>query len=334
MSDTFLGFDIGGTKIEAVLLQTTESPSDQSLLINNKNFEVIGRERCPTERDLGYDHILGNMQKLTGSLLQTTSLQWQDIKGVGMGLPGTVHPQSGIMLNGNTLVMVNRAVGKDFAKLIGYSGPVIAANDANCFALSETLLGVGPKFAADQSLNVNDLTGVGIILGTGCGGGVVVKGQMLEGARGGASEIGHTILFDGGAPCYCGRNGCAEQYLSGPALEAQFAQRKSASNKNVFSGQEIFELYEKDDPTASAVVQSYRQSLGLFLGGLTALFDPHFFVLGGGVSRQEAIYEGLSELIAANTFLPNSETPVLSSVLGDSSGVFGAALLAIQAEFF
>ncbi|MEN9827232.1 MAG: hypothetical protein RI953_2977, partial [Pseudomonadota bacterium] len=143
-------------------------------------------------------------------------------------------------------------------------------------------------------------------------------------------ELGHTILYRDGHQCYCGQSGCAEQYLSGPGIESLMATRHySQLGPAPLTAKEIFEKAGASDPAAMAVVARYKNDLARFLGSLTSVLDPHYFVLGGGLSLQPSVYQGLSEAITNHTFLPDSRVPVYQHQLGDSAGGLGAALLAL-----
>jgi fructokinase len=324
-----IGFDIGGTKIEAALLRFVDAPGSTAPSgaggepLKKGLFpyetrggrslcgEVLARERVATQRQNGYDPIIAKMAEL--------------VRGVCTKAGVTLR-----MLNGNTLVLKDRDLTGDLLKSLGVQVAVRAENDANCFALGEALCGAGVSHARSSGKSIRQLTSVGIILGTGCGGGVVVNGDTLRGRRGGAAEIGHTVLREGGLPCYCGQRGCAEQTLSGSGLEQAFNARRYSQVREFQDAKAIFELATAQDPIAVATVKAFRQDLAVFLSNLTALFDPDFFVLGGGVSLQTAIYEGLSEAIAARAFLPESFVPVYRNELGDSAGVVGASLLIVK----
>lgn len=329
-----IGFDIGGTKIEATLFAIQ---SDKAAAAT-KTFELemskqkivvssLASQRTATDRHLGYPHILKSMAQLVRDVCQTASVDVTKLGCIGLALPGSVHPQTQMMINGNTMAFIGKPVAHDLAAALSTHVAVVCSNDANCFALAEAMCGAGPMHARKTGVPIENQTAVGIILGTGTGGGVVINAKMLEGRRGGAAEFGHSILFaEGGHPCYCGRSGCAEQYLSGPGLEAAFASRRYSQVKGFPTAAEIFEMAVNLDPVAIAVVEQYRRHLGLFLGQLTTILDPDYFVLGGGVSRQEHLYMGLSQLVAAHTFLPEPLIPIYKHEVGDSAGALGAAL--------
>ena len=336
-----MGFDVGGTKIEASLFRLSAQPVKKSgsgiLECSHPSQgtlygETLCQLREPTERHKGYESIADKMAKLVAETCSAASIAPTELHGIGFGLPGSIDPRTHRMLNGNTMVLIGRDLVGDIRRQLKLPQHIAlrAENDANCFALAEALCGAGLQFAKTQGIPVSEQTAVGIILGTGCGGGIVIGGKTIRGARGGGGELGHTVLHRGGHQCYCGQSGCAEQYLSGPALESLMATRHySQLGNTLLSAKEIFAKADAADPAALAVLKRYKSDLGQFLGGLTSVFDPHYFVLGGGISLQSSIYPELSEIIAQHTFLPESKVPVYQHQLGDSAGGLGAALLAL-----
>jgi fructokinase len=336
-----MGFDVGGTKIEATLFRLSEK---NTKLTQDGSFEcahpsrgklfgeTLARLREPTERHRGYDSIIEKMARLVKETCAAAKIPTAQLNGIGFGLPGSIDPRTFKMLNGNTMVLIDRDLVGDVRRQASLPENVVlrAENDANCFALAEALCGAGLQHEKTTGLPVQEHTAVGIILGTGCGGGIVIQGRTVRGARGGGGELGHTVLYRDGHQCYCGQSGCAEQYLSGPALESLMTTRHySQLGSSFLSAKEIFEKANAGDPAALAVLKRYKSDLGRFLGSLTSVFDPHYFVLGGGLSLQPTLYENLSETLAQNTFLPGSLIPVYQHQLGDSAGGLGAALLAL-----
>ncbi len=316
-----LGLDIGGTKTEAALLNIGR---------NSSQFKIISRLRIPTRRQSGFNIIYSDLIDLIGNVLDESKIKANELSGIGIGLPGSVDPNTQKMMFGNTMALI----GKDLPKLIKSSlkikCKIVCENDANCFALAEAIHGAGLKHSKKVKKSADSLTSVGIILGTGVGGGIILSGKIHSGRLGGAGEIGHTELYTNGHPCYCGRNGCVENYLSGPALEAMFGTRMYSQIKERPDAKGIFDLFAKKDPAAVACVLQYKRDLGKFLGNLHNVFDPDYFVLGGGMSNVKDIYFGLKEEIQKHCFLPNSAPNVYQNELGDSAGVIGAAILAIN----
>lgn len=327
-----LAFDVGGTKLEATLCSLKDSASDSATRLNFSPGRTLWlstgpRHRLPTERLGGYPQILAKLAELARTVCTEQGLTPKDLSAVGMALPGTVDPASQTMTIGNALVLAGHSIAQDLKKELSISAPVFCDNDANLFALAEVLAGAGVEHERRHGVPVHAQIGVGIILGTGCGAGVIVQGRPLSGRRGAFGEVGHTVLYAHGLPCFCGRDGCAEQYLSGPALEGAFSARKYSQVAHVGSAKDIFALANARDPIATGVVLRYKRDLETFLVNLSNTFDPDFFVLGGGMSQQDILYQGMAEAVGARNFVRHP-IPVYRNVHGDSAGILGAALLA------
>ncbi|MCC7261274.1 MAG: ROK family protein [Candidatus Latescibacteria bacterium] len=290
------GIDLGGTKIEGVVLEEGQT-------------EPRCRIRIPTEAAQGYQHILGQIQRLVQQLVAQTRLQPQ---AIGVGTPGVLDPQTQTLKNSNTLCLNGQPLKADLEQALGV--PLELANDANCFALAEARLGAG-KGAE---------TVFGIIMGTGVGGGVVVRERVLYGCQGIAGEWGHNVLDAGGPECYCGKRGCVERFLAGPALQEYYTSLAGESLPLA----EIVRHYEQGtDAHARATVERMIAYFGKAIAYLINILDPHVIVIGGGVSNVELLYrEGVQE---ARPYVFNNrlETRVVKNLLGDSAGVFGAAML-------
>jgi predicted NBD/HSP70 family sugar kinase len=293
------GIDLGGTKIEGVVL--------------GDNNEVIERRRIPTEREGGYDHILRRIARVVHEMEQATG---RTAERVGIGTPGTIDPPTGLMKNSNTVVLNGKPVGRDLERLLGK--PLRLANDANCFAVAETLLGCVPRAAADARVVF------GVILGTGTGGGIVIDGKILGGAQGIGGEWGHTFLDHSAGYCYCGRVGCTEQVLSGPALERYYLRTCGRALRM----RQIVPRYRSgDDPAATATLQRFFHFFAKGIANIINVLDPDVVVLGGGLGNIEELYtEGVPRVVD-HLFNPRMDTRFLRPKLGDSAGVFGAALL-------
>ena len=201
----FWGFDLGGTKIEGAILDPAHPD------------KALHRLRVPTESSEGYDHILGQFLKLISQLEQVSGIKRPSV--VGVGTPGVIVPSTGLLRNSNTLCLNNRPLAQDLAVTLGCD--VVVANDANCCALAEATLGAAKGYH----------TVFGIILGTGVGGGIAIDGKILTGAHGICGEWGHNPIPGEITPCYCGRAGCVETVISGPALERFYREQ---------SGNELF----------------------------------------------------------------------------------------------
>ena len=295
------GIDLGGTKIEAAVLESRTNP------------KVLARQRIPTEADQGYAHILDQIAKLVDALAGEMG---EKPKRIGLGHPGTLDPQTGAIKNANTTALNGKPFDKDLEKRLGI--PVRLANDANCFAVAEALLGAVPEVLPSAEVVF------GVILGTGVGGGLVVRQQVIHGRQGIAGEWGHNFLDLSGGPCYCGKTGCVETLFSGPALEKYYTSLTGASLRLP----EIVARAEAgNDPAATATLDRLIQYFGKAIAVVINIVDPDAIVLGGGVGNIDRLYtDGVAE---AGKYLFNTriDTVFLKPKLGDSAGVFGAALL-------
>ena len=297
-----IGIDLGGTKIEAIAL----SPAGQE----------ITRLRVTTPRD--YAASLDAIVALVGELERAAGAAGT----VGVGIPGTVVPRTGLVKNANSTWLNGRPLERDLEGRLGR--PVRVMNDANCFALSEATDGAA---AGAQVV-------FGVILGTGVGGGIVVDGRCLSGANLIAGEWGHNPLpwltpdEQPGPPCYCGKRGCVEAWLSGPGFERDHAQHAGVT----LSGQEIVGAAARGDAAAAASLARYYDRLSRALASLINVLDPDVVVLGGGMSNIAGLPEAASALLPRHVFAVGaSSDPVATRVVraahGDSSGVRGAAWL-------
>ena len=297
-----IGIDLGGTKIEAIAL----SPAGQE----------ITRLRVTTPRD--YAASLDAIVALVAELERAAGAAGT----VGVGIPGTVVPRTGLVKNANSTWLNGRPLERDLEGRLGR--PVRVMNDANCFALSEATDGVA---AGAQVV-------FGVILGTGVGGGIVVDGRCLSGANLIAGEWGHNPLpwltpdEQPGPPCYCGKRGCVEVWLSGPGFERDHAQHAGVT----LSGQEIVGAAARGDAAAAATLARYHDRLSRALASLINVLDPDVVVLGGGMSNIAGLPEAASALLPRHVFAVGaSSDPVATRVVraahGDSSGVRGAAWL-------
>ena len=315
-----MGIDVGGTKIEAALLS----------LNSGSQFKIIECKRIPTMRERGYSSVLARIIELIKTLVRKLPQKIRSLSGIGIGLPGTVDPESGLMLNGNTSLFIGQPLKYDLQEALGNKTlPIVLENDANCFTLAEAKAGAGLLYEKETGITIEKQIGIGIILGTGVGGGLVNHGQIFRGRKGGGLEIGHGPLGsrDQGKACFCGLNGCAETYLSGTALLQDFKKLHPNASPEDNHGQSIFEKAQNKGSFSHKIVSRYKENLTLFLLNLTNIFDPDYFVLGGGVSNQLSLYENLEEDLRRKSFVPESSPKVFQHQLGDSAGVFGAAFL-------
>jgi len=297
MHRAVVGLDLGGTKIEAVLARPTPEGG----------LDVVERRRVPTPRAEGYDAILEAAARLVEDVGRAAPGA-----PVGVGMPGGVTRRGGLVKNSNTTCLNGRPFRQDLAARLGR--PARFENDANCFALAETLLGAA---AAHRGGIV-----FGVILGTGVGGGVVAGGRLWPGAHGIAGEWGHHALDPAGAACYCGRRGCVETLLAGPAVEAGYARRAGAALPLA-----AIAARRGDDPHAAAALEGLLDAFGRALANVIDILDPSAIVLGGGVSNLDLLYDEGRARVAAQVFNDELLTPILRHALGDSAGVLGAALL-------
>ena len=307
-----LGVDLGGTKIEAIVARTSDA-----------GFEILARVRKPTERDKGYEHVVETTACAIEEVTQQASLD--RTPPIGVGMPGnvTLRRANGspsdvpLVKNSNTTCLNGRPFRRDLEARVG--APIVFANDANCFALAEATYGAakGSRVA------------FGVILGTGVGGGVVVRdastgvARAWDGAQGIAGEWGHVVLEpDTGARCYCGKRGCVETMLSGPAIERRYRERAGLSR----SVSDIAAV-RATDAHARFVLAEFVEHFGRALSVVIDVLDPDVVVLGGGVSNLELLYDEGVTSVGRWVFNDELKTRIVCHSLGDSAGVVGAALL-------
>jgi len=295
------GIDLGGTKCECVVLD---------------GDEVLLRHRIPTERAGGYDHMIGQIAKLVAECAEKIG---QRPTVIGMGTPGARDPQTGLMKNCNTTELNGKPFKEDLERKLGV--PVLIANDANCFALAETHLGAVRQHHPDAKVVF------GIIMGTGVGSGIVINGRILNGHHGIAGEWGHNVLSPDGPECYCGKHGCVETLISGPALEAWY----EAKAKRRLSLAQIAAATAHDH-VARLTIDRLHLLFGQALANVVNILDPDVIVIGGGVGNVQSLYSVGRQTILPFLFNPRFSAPIIAPAFGDSAGVFGAALLA-RGEF-
>ncbi len=323
------GIDIGGTKVEVVLIEMISRGSEKLKLPTGelKNYQILERDRIETHRDHGYESILERTCQFLKSLLNKNSKGMESLESLGIGLPGTVNPQTNEFLLGNTNSFAGQDIIRDFKARLGSSVKVLIENDANCFALAEHYSGAGLSYTDETKVSLSSLSTLGVILGTGCGGGYISQGNLLRGAHGGGTEIGHVALVNGGRSCYCGKSGCAENYVSGTGFEKTY--QEIAVSSEALDGPEIFEQAKKGNVSAKKTIEIYKSHLAEFLGNIATVLDPHLIVLGGGLSEEDEIYTGLKEAVQENTFLKLDSFAIKKAEKGGSAGVLGAAFLGL-----
>ena len=286
-----LGIDLGGTKIEAIIID------DQ--------FQVIDRKRVPTLRDEGYDAIIKRIINLAREMISIGNID----APIGICTPGTIETTTGLLKNSNTVCLIGKPIQKDMENALDL--PVLMENDANCFALAEATIGSAKKY---------DVV-FGVILGTGCGAGIVMNKKIHRGANGIAGEWGHHTLYPDGRSCYCGNNGCTESYISGTALENEWKELtgKFSSVTDVIDNK----IY-KSHPEWK---ENFMLNFGRALSNIIDILDPDAIVLGGGLSKVDLLYTEGMQATYKESFSEVVRTPIIKNKLGDSGGVFGAAMI-------
>ena len=281
-----LGVDLGGTKIEAVLL--------------DENFNVIKRKRILTPQN--------NYQKILNSISSLVTEISDNISNYSLGIctPGAISKQTGLIKNSNTQCLIGKSLKEDLENKIDKK--ISMENDANCFALAEATLGIAVDF---------DLV-FGVILGTGVGGGIVINKKLYPGRTNIGGEWGHHTLHRNGNPCYCGKTGCVETYISGPSLEHNWTKLTGKS-------QSIPEILTSTDNKNWK--NEFLENFGYGLANVIDILDPDAIVLGGGLSNIDFLYTEGKESVYSKVFSDLVDTPILKNKLGDSAGVFGACML-------
>jgi len=288
--DRRIGIDLGGTKIEGVVIDVRGA--------------ILSRERVATPA--GYAAIVASVAELVRRL-------WQAAPGasVGIGGPGA-SDAAGLIYNSNTVCLNARPLRADLEAAIG--APVRLINDANCLALSEATDGAAAGAAVV----------FGVIMGTGIGGGIIVHGRVLTGPHGIAGEWGHNVLESDGPPCYCGRTGCVETFLSGPGMKADYMRLGGDTGREPPA---IVAAARAGDATAELALDRYLERFGRALATVVNILDPDCIVLGGGLSHVDELYTEGIERVRRYVFHPRWNGSMVRSRWGDSSGVRGAAWL-------
>ncbi len=291
------GIDLGGTKIEGVVVEA------------GRPDKPLARLRVPTEGGHGYQRVIENIADLVARLEHETGFKRPG--AIGFGTPGSLDPQTGLMRNCNSVCLNGMPLARDLSNRL--QSEAILTNDANCFALAEATFGV-----AKDACCV-----FGVILGTGVGGGIVMDREIWNGANGIAGEWGHNLADPDGEPCYCGRTGCVETVLSGPAIE-RWHERLSGESVSL---PEILARHRTggNSPATLAVVRLCTE-FGRCLAAVVNVLDPDCIVLGGGVGQTDELYVLGTEELRKHVFHESPRLDVRRPTLGDSAGVFGAAL--------
>jgi len=295
------GIDLGGTKIEGVVLKSADDP------------EIMVRKRIPTQQEYGYQHILERIKNLIDKMAAEVG---HSPEKVGIGTPGTLDPETQTLKNSNTVCLNGKPIKKDLETLIG--ARITIANDANCFALAEARLGVV------KSKGINAQVVFGVIMGTGVGGGLVVNGKIINGRHGIGGEWGHNFLDESGGQCYCGKVGCVETVICGPFTQRYYKSLSGKENKL----EDIVALHrEGSDSNATKTINRLTHFFGKAISVVIDIVDPDVVVIGGGVGNVDELYSDGVNSAREHVFNNDLQTIFLKPELGDSAGVFGAAML-------
>jgi fructokinase len=288
-----MGVDLGGTKSEVIILDHGESE--------------LYLERRPTPKGDSYQRILSSVIDLISDA--SKKIPEGENYSIGIGIPGSIDSDTGLVHNANTTCLIGKPFQRDLQEGLGRK--ITMENDANCFTLAECRLGA----AKDYGLVF------GVIMGTGCGGGICINGHVRQGGHGIAGEWGHFSIDPNGSLCYCGNIGCIETKISGSGVESAFFRRY----KKRLKMQEIVRGYRNGDPDCQEAFVRFLDDFGRSLGGLISILDPDAVVLGGGLSNIDELYSAGVERVRKYAFHRHIRTPILKNILGDSAGVFGAA---------
>jgi fructokinase len=293
-----IGVDLGGTKIETLLL----APEDT----------VLHRRRLPSPAADGYDSVLAALHTL---ITETADhVPAGSPYTVGIGIPGSLNPATGLVQNANSTCLIGHPLKNDLERLL--SRPVGIRNDADCFALAESRRGAGQGYGLV----------FGVIMGTGCGGGLCIDGEVREGPHRIAGEWGHYSVDPEGALCYCGNRGCVETKISGSGVERAFGSRYG----RLLTMEKIVAGARQGDGECREAFDRFLDDFGRCLGGLISILDPDAVVLGGGLSGIDELYTAGVERVRRYVFVRGDlRTPIIRNRLGDSAGVFGAAWIGV-----
>jgi fructokinase len=293
---------MGGTKIEGVALDEDGNP--------------LVRLRAPTPSGV-YKAIVETVADVVEQV-EAAAAKWGPVlETVGVGHPGVVSPATGVIKNANSTALIGKPLHVDLTERLGR--PVVVRNDADCYALSESTDG-----AAAGAVSV-----FGVIIGTGVGGGVVIRGKLVEGPNAIAGEWGHNPLpwpsteELPGPPCYCGKRGCIETWVSGPGLAADHRRNTGAE----VAPPEVVRLATEGEPESAATLERYVGRLARSLATVINILDPEVIVLGGGLSNVRLLYDEVPRRWGKYVFSDQVATRLVPNLHGDSSGVRGAAML-------
>ncbi len=333
MTMFILSLDIGGTKVEANLVSFSKKMKDSFCLAsyplhNEDKLLLLQKERVNTQREKGLDQITKNIVDIVNKTISKSNLSMTSIDAVALSLPGPISYSNGTLPISNTRALENSDFIDRLKQGLNLKAPLLYDNDANCFAYAEHCIGFGPILSSKLNIPIEKLNSFGLILGTGVGGGAIINGKILQGRHGGACEVGHFSLNQSGPLCFCGQRGCAELYLSGPGLKN--IHFNNTLKKTDIEPKTIFRNLQKQKcKLSSESLKIYSNYLKILLESIMIFFDPHYIVVGGGLSNQDYIFENFN-LGIEHPFIKGNFSPVVKHRISDSAGGLGAALLAYK----
>lgn len=289
-----IGIDLGGTKIEGIALDA-------------QGIE-LKRQRIATEAEGGPAHIIARIANLYAGLVCAID---DAPHTLGVGTPGAISKKTGLLKNSNTVCLNGQPLPALLEAALHH--PLRIENDANCFALAEALHGAGRGYDCV----------FGVIMGTGCGGGIVLGGQLRSGPQAIAGEWGHMVIDPAGPRCYCGASGCVETFISGGGVAQRFRLRSGRD----LNAQRIIAAAAAGDAECLSAMDDFHARFGQAIANLLAVLDPDIVVIGGGLSHLDSLYTRGVEEVARRVFSDDLTTPIVRNLLGDSAGVIGAALV-------
>ena len=308
------GIDVGGTFIKGAVVDS--------------DGNIIASSKIPTECEMGESHVSSNIKILCDKLLEKSNLNENDIRAIGMGVPGMIDSGRGIVLESKNLRWSNFPIASEVSRLTGL--PVKITNDANAATLGESKFALKGKYK-----NIIFLT-----LGTGIGGGIIIDGKLYEGTRGAGAELGHSVIVMNGESCTCGRRGCIEAYASATALiretkKTMMAHKDSKlweiGSLDAVNGKTAFD-YSESDFWAKEVVDNYIAALACYITNIANEFRPEAIIFGGGVCAQgKSLIEPIRKILKKEIFAGGvgPQVDILTAKLGNDAGCLGAAALVI-----
>lgn len=314
MKKNYFGIDVGGTFVKGAIV--------------TEDGKIVVKDKIPTEYAKGGDAVVKNIGDLCRSLAKKANLEISDITAIGMGVPGMIDGENGVVVATNNLGWKNYPIAKKLESDVGL--PVKIANDANAAALGEMKFGYGGIYK-----NIILLT-----LGTGVGGGIIIDGKIVEGNRGAGAELGHEVIELGGELCTCGRRGCLEAYASATAIirDTKRAMQSHPDSKlweigslDAVNGKTAFDYYDTD-VYAKEIVDSYIKHLACGIINYANIFRPEAIILGGGVCAQgDALINPLKKIVGEEIFGKDlgPQVEILTAKLENDAGSLGAAALVI-----